>query len=307
MGAAHSTVSEPDSVRPGADGVIWQEKPCDSKDHAPIAALHETVTTKPPSQRPHERPIHTLCFRHDPTIHKTKSLPPHEEYSKNRPAWGPGATSTPRPAPWTRHVLNRVAEMPERKPLPGHEYEYLSILDRCPAPVRFCECAPCQKALRSSRLYRQLASIWHTYKALNGSDMSVRRRWFTFFAGGQKHKGRITYGIEPREVECPVPGRDDWTTDWTWALAVRHRDPAGEWSVDGRFYFHWMHQRLQEGVPWRNPQATEERETSGPVRIFADESKPPRWCAAIRMERENADVPYVADPWDYFTPKTAEM
>ena len=195
------------------------------------------------------------------------------------------------------------------KPFSNHKYEYLSILNRCPAPVRVCDCASCQnKVPTSSRPSRVLRSMWHTLKCAVGPNSNFRKHQITFDVGNHKHTGTITYGLDTRDFECPVLGRHDWTTDWTWALAVRQRDEPRGWSVDGRFYFNRLPLRLQQGVPWRDSSATEEREARGPERIYSDTSRPPRWCAAIKVEHSIAGVqyPYFGDTWYHFEPQTAE-
>ena len=61
---------------------------------------------------------------------------------------------------------------------------------------------------------------------------------------------RVIDALADKEVERPVGGQDDWTQTYNWTLTVQHRDAgAGNWMVEGRFFFWDLPRCIQFSVP----------------------------------------------------------
>lgn len=167
---------------------------------------------------------------------------------------------------WTSGGLQaRVAEMPRAGPGPG--LGYLSITDERPPPVAFDLCRACRRQVSVSRPYRYLSSRLRTFMARRDGIVytqewyyDMERRRFVF---------RVIDGVGSGEIERPVRGRDDWTARFGWALAVWHRDRAGAWVAEGRFFFRRLPQSLQFSVPWRDEVRTQRYERAGPSPVWA--------------------------------------
>lgn len=265
----------------------------------------------------HECPIHHRCYRKHKDYIEPGPPPVYEKESDsdNPAVWAPGEC--------TCGPYSRVASMPLKRPLDGHEY--LTLTDRCPPPARVCSCVSCNFWISpSSRVRRHVAHGWNTSDAMHARDRVTKTANFSFHDRlGQRHPAMVVYGLAPGDVERPVRGRDDWTTDWNWALALRCEDLDGGYRVDVRYYFGSVPDRVQIGVPWWDEQLTRVDEPSEEPEQFKDHDgvrrwkstwaftdrsrRPPRYCASLAVVHESCGKLAGVDPWDYITAAGTEM
>ena len=217
-----------------------------------------------------------------------------------------------------------VAAMPRARPLP--DTKYLSIIDKRPLPVSFINCYGCPDLDPPSkpRLHRHMASLVHTCMAI---QPGIRLSKETHIYYDEDRDGlvyRIAIGVGPGEIARPVRGQHDWSRYYAWALAMQHRDPAGRWAVEGRFFFHNIVWVLQYSVPWQDKSWTLRHKSDKDTvyhlvqndlggakyqvsSCYSGYMTDPYWCAAKILRHESMESLLAADDtdtWDYFTPQT---
>lgn len=230
--------------------------------------------------------------------------------------------------------------MPRKAPGPG--FEYLSIIDERPLPVSFDTCGPCERLVSTLKPLRYLLSRMGTFAAwrdIRSRDSRstrnvqsshrnlLERKGFVlcnqeYYYDTDRHKFmlRVINGLGDEEIERPIRGRDDWTRYYEWALAVQHRDPCGDWIVEGRFFFIDLPRRLQFGAHWRDLIHTQRHGSRNPKLSLSDGGRKwegafsysenvvrPSFAAEIRLQHKSADALLDVndkDPWDYFSPET---
>lgn len=220
---------------------------------------------------------------------------------------------------WSGVRQIKVAEMPRAGPGPG--LEYLSIIDERPLPVAFDLCKASKRQVSVTRPYRYLSSLLRTFMA-RANKFPCEQRYY-YDMERCRYILRVVDGVDDCEIERPVMGKDDWTTRFDWALAVRHRDPAGDWVAEGRFFFHLLPHRLQFSVPWKDEARTQRHlRTAAPTPArskkadgerkwecsfsYSDASDRPDWCAEIRLQHKSLEGLLAADdtdPWGYLSLK----
>lgn len=215
----------------------------------------------------------------------------------------------------------RVAALPRDQPVPGTPF--LSILDRTLPPVIFTKCPHCGTGRPSpSRLTRYLTSTLRNHYTITRQIPLVYRRASYYDEATNSVVFRYTTGLDAGELERTTLAGPDWTRDYSFGLAVQHRDPGGTWVAEARIFFMGLAACMQRGIPWRDENKTM-RHARGQAPTFYNGAAPggeskycipwyysqnvesPEWCAEVTLYHERLEPLFAAhrsDAWDYFSP-----
>lgn len=131
------------------------------------------------------------------------------------------------------------------RPCPG--IEYLSIVEDRPLPVEFDMCRLCYLRASVRRPISYLGSRTRVSNALRGIMRCKPERYYDTEC--RRFVLRVIDGLAKGKAERPARRRDNWATQYEWAIAGEHRDPAGAWVVERRFFLWHVPRRLQISGP----------------------------------------------------------